>query len=133
SSFVDQVLDESRFFLDLMDVLSREEDPRNVRVLRLTQAGGLNLEDLESHLAVFTTERIVDPRSVEIFQLNRLRFAPLIHEMAFSRQQVGSEEEDLEELQALLNLFQGKKHVLRHGARESLEVEPAPPVEEPTL
>lgn len=130
SSFVSQVMEESRFFLDLLE-LSECEDPRTLRILRLSSAGGTSLAELESHLAVFTTERSLDPRTVEIFQLHRLRFAPLIHEMAFSQAQVGSEEEDLEDLQALLDLFQGKRYVPRTaGSREpsgEREAAPAPP------
>lgn len=128
SSFVSQMMEESKFFLDLVDLAERE-DPRAMRILRVSSAGGTSLAELESHLPVFTTERILDPRTVEIFQLHRLRFAPMIHEMAFSQAQVGSEEEDLEDLQALLDLFQGKKYTKRtREASGELEAVVAPTI-----
>ncbi len=129
SSFVAEVMEESRLFLDLMERVCTSE-PRSIRVLRLSTVGGMALEDLESHLAVFTLTRAVDLRTAEVFQLHRVRFNPMIHDMAFSPEQVGSREEDLEDLHALLGLIHGRKATpaARHAAAAP---EPAPPPEPP--
>jgi len=108
SSFVSEVLEESRLFLDLVELLATTE-PQEIRILRLAKVGGMTLEEFESHLPVFTLTRPADLRTAEVLQNHRLRFGPLLHELAFSREQVGPEEQDLEDLQSLLALFQGRK------------------------
>ncbi len=132
SSFVAEVMEESRLFLDLMELVCKG-DPRSIRVLRLSTVGGMALEDLESHLAVFTLTRPVDLRTAEVFQSHRVRFNPMIHEMAFSPEQVGSQEEDLEDLHALLGLIHGRKAAAApkvHAPVPELPSEPEPlPVE----
>lgn len=129
SSFVSEVLEESRFFLDLAELLATTGS-QQVRVLRLAKVGGMALEDLESHLPAFTLSRPADLRTAEVFQLHRVRFSPLLHELAFLREQVGQEERDLQDLQALLALFHGRKAAASLPRPGSAEEQPAP-IEEP--
>jgi len=83
------------------------------------------LEEFESHLPVFTLTRPADLRTAEVLQLHRIRFGPLLHELAFSREQVGPEEQDLQDLQALMGLFIGRKPVVSAQHPGSAEAQPA--------
>jgi len=124
SSFVSEVLEESRLFLDLVELLATTE-PQAIRILRLAKVGGMALEEFESHLPVFTLTRPADLRTAEVLQLHRIRFGPLLHELAFSREQVGPEEQDLQDLQALMGLFLGRKPVVSAQHPGSAEAQPA--------
>ena len=83
------------------------------------------MEEFESHLPVFSLTRPADLRTAEVLQLHRIRFGPLLHELAFSREQVGPEDQDLEDLQALLAVFQGRKPAVPVQRPGSSEEEPA--------
>ena len=124
SSFVSEVLEESRLFLDLSELLATVE-PQKIRILRLAKVGGMAMEEFESHLPVFSLTRPADLRTAEVLQLHRIRFGPLLHELAFSREQVGPEDQDLEDLQALMAVFQGRKPAVPAQRLGSGEEEPA--------
>lgn len=100
SSFVEARREDSPLFLALLGRL--EEMPR---VLRVERAGGLPLVELESHLASFVTERIIEPWQAEVYQPRRRRFAPFLHSVGLSREHL-DHEEDLEDYEALLGLLQ---------------------------
>ncbi|GMU50890.1 MAG: hypothetical protein AMXMBFR33_00360 [Candidatus Xenobia bacterium] len=114
SSFVEERREESPFFLSLLERL--EEMPR---ILQVERAGGVPLSELESHLASFTTERIIEPWEARILQPGRFRFAPFLHRTSLRRDKL-TDEEDLEDFEALLHLLHG------HSPRPAA---PATPVE----
>ncbi len=128
SSFVEERREESPFFLSLLERL--EEMPR---ILKVERAGGVPLSDLESHLASFTTERVIEPWQAQILQPGRFRFAPFLHRTSLRREQV-TDEEDLEDFEALLHLMQG--HIPRPSVPAAAPVEvsiEAPVVEPPAV
>ncbi|MEW6283866.1 MAG: hypothetical protein AB1758_34960, partial [Candidatus Eremiobacterota bacterium] len=109
SSFVEARREEAPYFVELLERVDMSEIQLQLpRVLRLTRAGGLPLDELETHLPVFPTERIVEPWTTEVFQPARYRFAPLLHKMSLRREQLGSEEDDWDDFEALLGLLQGR-------------------------
>lgn len=128
SSFVETRKEDAPLFLALLQRI--EEMPR---VLRVERAGGLPLVELESHLNSFTTERMIEPWMAEVFQWKRHRFAPFMHRMGLSREQL-AREEDFEDFEALLGLLHevigGKPTPLQAypDAQTSVET-PAAPVE----
>ncbi len=122
SSFVEARREDSPLFLALLERV--EEMPR---VLRVERAGGLPLVELESHLASFSTERMIEPWQTEVFQPTRHRFAPFLHRMGLNREQL-AHEEDLEDFEALLDLLHGDAlHVADEPANPDPEDEPAGP------
>lgn len=108
NSFVQLVRDECQFFTDLLSMYF-ESAEGHVRVLRVASAGGMRMDEIETFLPVFTTARAVDVRFAEVLQSHRIRFSPIVHQMAFSIEQIGSSPEDLEDFRALLALFKGQR------------------------
>lgn len=118
SSFVEASREDSPLFLALLPSL--EELPR---VLKVDRAGGQALVDLESHLASFTTERLIEPWQAEVFQPTRNRFAPFLQRMGLDRRQL-AHEEDFEDFEALLELLHGDA---LDPVEEAADEEPAGP------
>lgn len=129
SSFLEERREESPFFLSLLERL--EEMPR---ILQVERAGGVPLSELESHLASFPTERIIEPWEARILQPGRFRFAPFLHRTSLRKDKL-TDEEDLEDFEALLHLLQGRNpgspSASAHPAQASSQSAPAnesPPV-----
>ncbi|MEW6282505.1 MAG: hypothetical protein AB1758_28105 [Candidatus Eremiobacterota bacterium] len=69
--------EESRFFVDLARLGARVA-PSRIAVCRLWNLDGVPLERIEEHLSSFKTNRPVEATDLELFEMHRMRFRPLI-------------------------------------------------------
>jgi len=116
----------SPIFLDLMSWgLTQRYD--QLRILRVQRAQGVPLEALESSLSSFELEKSLEPQATQILQPNRMKLSPLMHHVSLTREQVGDEDGDWEDFEALLDLFGRRDETTALQAAEAVEEESATP------
>lgn len=109
----------SPIFLDMMTWgLTKRYD--ELRILRVQRAQGLPLETYEASLSSFELEKSLEPQATQIVQPQRMRLSPLMHHVSLTREQVGDEDGDWEDFEALLDLFG------RRDQKTALEAEAIP-------
>ncbi len=109
-SFVQTIKEESKFFLKLVSMYF-DDSGRDARIVRLSGAGGVKMEELETFLPSFQLVRRAELQNVTVFLPHRIRFVPSVHSMTYSPDQIGSDPGDAEDVRALLCLFAGKRYV----------------------
>ena len=104
----------SAFFLDLVEMCARL-DPDQIRVCRVRA----NLPPIEAY---FFWDVAIDPRLVDVYEPKARRFTPQMHHLCLTPAQVGYEDDDWEDLEALVTLFTESRPTFRLLPKLSREV-----------
>jgi len=104
----------SAFFLDLVEMCAKM-DPDQVRVCRIRAS----LPPIESY---FFWDVAIDPRLVDVYEPKARRFTPQMHHLCLTPAQVGYEDDDWEDFEALVTLFTESRPTFRLLPKLSREV-----------
>ncbi len=114
-----------KFLVDLI-MMGSEFGLKNLRICRVTRAGGVRLEEVENTLTAFPTQREIFIEDLEVFNPQYGHFIPLFHILNIKKTPFEDREDSWDTLNLLLELYdsasRGKKlpsHDDESGSRES--------------
>jgi hypothetical protein len=104
----------SAFFLDLVELAARLETEQ-IRVCRIRAS-------LPMVEAYFFWDMAIDPRLVDVYEPRARRFTPQMHHLCLTPAQVGYEDEEWADFEALVTLFTESRPTFRLLPKLSREV-----------